>query len=105
MLREEKNNLDLKKLCSQFYNAIKYGRSKHNNVMIVGESNCGKTFLLEPLNEVFKTFNIPASSMFWLVQRRILQGHIFKRFSLGEPFSAQQRGYYNVGRATQTPRG
>lgn len=63
----EKNNLDLKKVCSQFYNAIKYGRSKHNNVMIVGESNCGKTFLLEPLNEIFKTFNTPASSMFgWL---------------------------------------
>ena len=61
----EKNNIPFREVASKFYDAIKDGRKKHKNILIIGESNCGKTFLLEPLKAVFeKTFNKPASSMF-----------------------------------------
>ena len=61
----EKNNIPFREVAGKFYDAIKGGRRKDKNILIIGESNCGKTFLLEPLKEVFeKTFNKPASSMF-----------------------------------------
>ena len=34
--------------------------------MIVGPANCGKSFLLKPLNVIFKTFSNPASTSFTL---------------------------------------
>ena len=37
------------------------GSGKHWNIIIVGPSNCGKTFLLKPLESIFKTFGNPAS--------------------------------------------
>ena len=43
------------------------GRGKHRNIMIVGPANCGKTFLLDPLNELFSTFTNPATTSYaWL---------------------------------------
>ena len=35
------------------------GRGKYRNIIIVGPSNCGKTFLLKPLQSIFKTFANP----------------------------------------------
>ena len=32
------------------------GRGKYLNAMIVGPTNCGKTFLLDPLNVIYDTF-------------------------------------------------
>ena len=43
--------------------ALLHGRKKGNNVMI-GPSNCGKTFLLKPLTEIFHCFPSPASGTF-----------------------------------------
>ena len=40
------------------------GRSKGNNVMFIGSANCGKTFVLNLLTEVFKCFVSPASGTF-----------------------------------------
>ena len=37
------------------------GRGKYQNMIIVGPINCGKTFLLKPLESIFKTFANPAS--------------------------------------------
>ena len=57
---------------------------KHKNVMLVGERNTAKTFLLEPLSLVYKnTFNTPAASQFgWLgvekVQVIFLNGYRWK---------------------------
>ena len=64
----EKNGLDSSYVGGLFYNCLAQGRSKHTNVIIIGESNCGKTFLLEPLSRVFEnTMHTPASSVFgWL---------------------------------------
>ncbi len=43
------------------------GRGKWRNLMIVGPANCGKTFLLQPLTTIFKTFANPATTTFaWI---------------------------------------
>lgn len=40
------------------------GRGKNRNVLLYGPSNCGKTFLLQPLNILYKTFTNPATTSF-----------------------------------------
>ena len=40
------------------------GRGKYRNVMIVGPTNCGKTFLLRPLELIFKIFSNPAANRY-----------------------------------------
>jgi len=43
------------------------GRGKYRNIMIVGAADCGKTFLLNPLTEMYHTFCNPASGSFaWI---------------------------------------
>lgn len=37
---------------------------KFRNLMLTGAANCGKTFLLDPLNKIYKTFTNPASTSF-----------------------------------------
>ena len=46
------------------WNLLKQGRKKHLNIMIVGPSNCGKSFLLQPLHQAFKIFANPAQNKF-----------------------------------------
>ena len=41
--------------------ALRKGRGKEQNVMIVHPANCGKTFVLKPLTEIYETFVNPAS--------------------------------------------
>lgn len=54
--------------CESFANAVEEllhkGRGKYRNIMLTGPANCGKTFLLNPLNTIFKTFTNPASTSF-----------------------------------------
>ena len=40
------------------------GRGKYRNLMLTGPANCGKTFLLNPLNRIYRTFTNPASNTF-----------------------------------------
>ena len=40
------------------------GRGKRRNVIIFGPANCGKTFLLRPLEIIFKTFSNPANDKY-----------------------------------------
>ena len=40
------------------------GRGKYRNVYLKGPCNCAKTFLLNPLNTIYKTFTNPASTTF-----------------------------------------
>ena len=43
------------------------GRRKYRNILITGPANCGKTFLLDPLNVVFDTFTNPANTSYaWI---------------------------------------
>ncbi|XP_028517448.1 uncharacterized protein LOC114575912, partial [Exaiptasia diaphana] len=54
--------------CTSFATAVKEllvkGRGKYRNLMITGPANCGKTFLLNPLNIIYNTFTNPATSTF-----------------------------------------
>ena len=43
---------------------LEKGICKYRNLLIVGPANCGKTFLLSPLCEIFKCFVNPASNSF-----------------------------------------
>ena len=43
---------------------LKKRRGKNRNVIIVGPANCGKTFLLNPLNKIFSTFTNPATTSY-----------------------------------------
>ena len=40
------------------------GRGKYRNLMIVGKTNCGKTFLLKPILILFDTFSNPAADKY-----------------------------------------
>ena len=42
-------------------NALIKGRQKNNNILIVGPTNCGKSFLLDPLELIFNVFVNPAT--------------------------------------------
>ena len=46
---------------------LEKGRGKYRNILLTGPANCGKTFILNPLNVVYKTFSNPASTSFaWI---------------------------------------
>ena len=55
----------------QFANSVtellEKGRGKYRNLLLTGPANSGKTFLLNPLNLIYKVFTNPASTSFaWL---------------------------------------
>ena len=60
----------------QFRDSVKVllekGRSKYRNVMLTGPANCGKTFLLNPLNKIYNTFTNPATFNFAWCNVRVL---------------------------------
>ena len=43
---------------------LECGRGKFRNLLLVGPTNCGKTFLLRPLELLFNTFSNPASDKY-----------------------------------------
>ena len=49
-------------------NATKHKeRGKYRKIMLTGPANCGKTFLLNPLNKICKTFtNLASTSFSWV---------------------------------------
>lgn len=40
------------------------GRGKYRNILIKGPANCGKSFILNPLNSIYHTFTNPATISF-----------------------------------------
>ena len=55
---------------SAVHDLLDKGRGKYRNILVKGSANCGKTFLLNPLNVIFNTFSNPASSNFAWVGAR-----------------------------------
>ena len=58
------NNISVDNFANCVKELLTKGRGKFRNVMLTGPANCGKTFLLNPLNKVFNTFTNPASTSF-----------------------------------------
>ena len=62
-----RNSIERVGFAEALQNLLQEGRGKYRNVLLKGVANCGKTFLLNPLNTVFKTFSNPAITTFaWL---------------------------------------
>ena len=49
---------------SALRDALLYGRGKFRNIIITGPANCGKTFLLKPLEKIFNCFCNPAKDKY-----------------------------------------
>ena len=58
------NSIDKAEFKEAVTKALSEGRKKGNNIMLIGPANCGKTFILSPLREIFKCFVSPASGTF-----------------------------------------
>ena len=65
VLRQDSFNISV--FADSVREAIIKGRQKNNNIILVGPTNCGKSFLLSPLQLIFKTFMNPASGKYaWI---------------------------------------
>lgn len=65
----EKNNIEIKTMSNAFLELMEQGRGKGRNIILTGQRNCAKTFLLEPLTHLFgeQCFHTPPSSTFgWM---------------------------------------
>ena len=63
----QRNNIDLHEYTNAVYNLLDMGRGKHRNIIHVGPTNCAKSFLLNPLRDIYECFHNPATSTFnWL---------------------------------------
>jgi hypothetical protein len=60
----ESNEIPVQRWQELIQKCLKFGRNKKNNVFLVGERNCGKSFLLQPLEEIFTVFCNPAIGTF-----------------------------------------
>lgn len=60
----QNNGIDQSVFTSAIMMCLEKGRGKKQNVIIVGPTNCGKTFLLKPLLSIYKTFVNPATGTF-----------------------------------------
>ena len=60
----ERNGINVQYFARCVLELLEKGRGKYRNIMIAGVANCGKTFLLNPLNKIFNTFSNPASTSF-----------------------------------------
>ena len=60
----EGNGINIQYFARCVLDLLEKGRGKYRNIMIAGVANCGKTFLLNPLNKIFNTFSNPASTRF-----------------------------------------
>ena len=47
---------------------LELDRRKSCNILLVGSANCGKTFLLNPLKEIYDTFQNPSSTKYAFVR-------------------------------------
>lgn len=60
------NKIEVKVFASSMLDAMRFGRQKFRNVLLVGRSNTAKTFLLKPLKVIFKErlFENPAKDKY-----------------------------------------
>lgn len=59
-----KNNIHPYIFAAAVRDLIEKGRGKFRNLMIVGPANCAKTFILAPIQHIFRTFSNPANDKY-----------------------------------------
>ena len=59
-----RNNIEISEFVGAVRLLLEQGRGKYRNILVTGPSNCGKTFILNPLNVIYDTFSNPASASF-----------------------------------------
>ena len=67
----ELNNIPVGEFTTAIYRNLRFGRGKYRNIMIVEKRNCGKSFILRPLNVIYhdRIFENPAMHKFgWVAQ-------------------------------------
>jgi len=60
----QKNGINLYVFANALREGLVKGRQKHINVILVGPTNCGKSFLLNPLEIIYKSFVNPATGRY-----------------------------------------
>ena len=58
------NQIQVTAFCSAVKELLEKGRGKHRNILLVGNNNCGKTFVLKPLKIIFNCFLCPSKGTF-----------------------------------------
>ena len=58
------NDINIQQFASDIKELLIHGRGKGRCLMICGESNRGKTFILKPLEEIYTTFLCPSDNKF-----------------------------------------
>lgn len=58
------NNIRKTDFATAVHTSLNQGRGKYRNIIITGPCDCAKTFLLNPLNIIYKTFTNPATASF-----------------------------------------
>ena len=62
-----RNNVTREDFSREILGSLVKGRGKHRNILIIGPANCGKTFMLNPLCEIYDAFINPATNSFaWI---------------------------------------
>ena len=52
-----RNGIDVTVFAEAVRILLEKGRGKYHNIYLKGPTNCGKTFLLDPLNVIYNTFS------------------------------------------------
>ena len=60
----ENNGIQRREFATAVLRLLEHGRKKYSNILIIGPTNCGKTFLLLPLTAIYNCFQNPASTSF-----------------------------------------
>ena len=58
------NSINLYVYAEAIRQCLKNGRQNQKNIMLVGPTNCGKSFLLDPLELICKTFMNPSTTSY-----------------------------------------
>lgn len=60
----QKNGMDVDWFRTLIWKALRHGRSKKNNIMIIGATNHAKSFLFMPLTHIYRCFSCPSDNKF-----------------------------------------
>ena len=60
----QQNGISLYCFASALRQLLEKGRQKGLNVLLIGPTNCGKSFLLNPLELIYKTFKNPPTGKY-----------------------------------------